>query len=175
MVGRWGIIVLIGLFTVSCQVSGYELLLDKTIDPTLRQRIEDFASRGIEQEWPAEFTKEDLVQSALKYKGTTCKAGGMTSKGLDCSGLVYLAGKNIGLNLPHKSSDMARYGNVVSTKGRLRKGDLIFFKGNSIRLVNHVGIMINTSEFIHVSSSKGCVITSLDDEYWGERFLWGTR
>ena len=99
----------------------------------------------------------------------------MTSRGMDCSGLVYLASKDIGLQLPHKASGMARYGNVVPTKGRLRKGDLIFFKGGSGRLVNHVGIMINTSEFIHVSSSKGCVIASVDDEYWGERFLWGTR
>jgi len=175
MVVRWGMMVFIYLVAVSCQVSGYELLLDKTIDPTLKQRIEDFAYKGIEREWPMEFDKDDLVHAALKYKGTIYKAGGMTTKGLDCSGLVYLAGKDIGLQLPHKSSEMARYGNMVPTKGRLRKGDLIFFIGNGSRLVNHVGIMINTSEFIHVSSSKGCVITSVDDEYWGKLFLWGTR
>nr|WP_321409215.1 hypothetical protein [uncultured Carboxylicivirga sp.] len=39
----------------SCGVSGYELLLDKTLDPSLKNRIENFASQGIEKEWPAEF------------------------------------------------------------------------------------------------------------------------
>nr|WP_321409216.1 NlpC/P60 family protein [uncultured Carboxylicivirga sp.] len=94
---------------------------------------------------------------------------------MDCSGLVYLAAKDIDLPLPHKSADIARYGQIVPTKGRLRKGDLVFFKGSKSRLINHVGIMINTSEFIHVSSSKGCVVTAIDDDYWGDLFIWGTR
>nr|WP_321451400.1 C40 family peptidase [uncultured Carboxylicivirga sp.] len=172
---RWILYILIISLLVTCHVSGYDLLLDKTIDPTLKGQLKDFASQGIEKPWPNEFKKKDFVEAAKKYLGVSYRSGGINTKGLDCSGLVYLAARDVGLKLPHKSADIARFGEVVPTKGRLRKGDLVFFKGTGHRFINHVGIMINKSEFIHVSSTKGCVYTSIDDEYWSDLFVFGTR
>lgn len=162
-------------FIIACSNSGYDLLLEKTFDSELKARIEQFAAGGIEQSWSMEFEKEALIAAAIKYKGIQYRAGGTTAKGLDCSGLVYLASQDIGLKLPHHALEMARYGQIVPTKGRLRKGDFVFFKGKGRRLINHVGIMINHTEFIHVSSSNGCVITSIKDDYWDGLFLFGTR
>jgi len=160
---------------LSCKVSGYEFLLDKTLDRKLKNRLEHFAQKGIEKKWPVEFEKEDLIKSALKYQGVRYSSGGITKKGMDCSGLIYASAKDIGLRLPHHSSEMARYGQIVPTKGRLRKGDLVFFLSHSSRLINHVGLMISQNEFIHVSTSNGCTITSIDDEYWSDLFLFATR
>ncbi|MCU4175461.1 C40 family peptidase [Carboxylicivirga sp. N1Y90] len=163
------------LFIVGCSNSGYDLLLAKTFDSKLKARIEQFASGGIENEWPIEFEKDALIEASKKYIGVKYRAGGTSGQGLDCSGLVYLSAREIGLKLPHHAEQMARYGQIVPTKGRLRQGDLVFFKGEGTRLINHVGIMVNHKEFIHVSSSKGCVVTPINDAYWKSLFLFGTR
>ncbi len=160
---------------LSCSTSGYDLLLEKTFDHEQKARLEDFANAGIENCWPFKFEKKHIIQSALKYKGVKYQSGGTTSKGLDCSGLVYLSAKDIGLKLPHHAQEMARFGQVVPTRGRLRKGDFVFFKGEGKRLINHVGIMLSHTEFLHVSSSKGCIVSKLKETYWADRFLFGTR
>jgi len=160
---------------LACQPSGYQLLLDKTFDAQLKSRLEDFGRDGVEEDWPSDFDKNQLVETALKYKGTIYRSGGTTRKGMDCSGLLYRAAKDIGLSIPHRSSDIARYGQVVPTLGRLRRGDLVFFTGDGHQLITHSGIMISHDQFIHVSSSKGCVITDITKAYWVNHFLFGTR
>ena len=77
-------------------------------------------------------------------------------------------------DIPHQSGEIARYGIVVPTRNELQRGDFVFFKGR--RLISHVGLMINEYEFIHASSSSGCVITNInEDSYWRNKFLFGTR
>ncbi len=172
---RWAWILCIQLLVLACQPSGYQLLLDKTWDAHLKSRLEDFGRNGVEAPWPADFDKNQLVEAALHYQGTPYRSGGITRKGMDCSGLLYRAAKDIGVNLPHRSSDIARYGQIVPTRGRLRRGDLVFFTGDGRQLITHSGIMISSDQFIHVSSSKGCVITDLETDYWVTHFLFGTR
>ncbi len=59
----------------------------------------------------------------------------------------------------------------------LIKGDLVFFirtyKTN--RLITHSGIYIGNNKFIHTSTSNGVTITSLNDPWWKEKFIFGTR
>lgn len=166
-----GILILV---LTACQPSGFQMLLDKTYDASLKSKLNDFSAGGVEQSWPSEFDNSKLVEAALKYKGVQYKSGGTNRHGMDCSGLLFRAANDIGLALPHRSADIARYGHVVPTKSRLRKGDFVFFTGNGNRLITHSGIMIDHNHFIHVSSSKGCVISSFD-QYWSEHFLFGTR
>lgn len=172
---QWITIIGIVLVLSACQPSGYQLLLDKTFDASLKSRLEDFGRDGVEKDWPSDFDKNKLVEAAIKYKGTIYRSGGTNRKGMDCSGLLYRAAKDIGLDLPHRSSDIARLGQIVPTRGRLRRGDLIFFTGDGRQLITHSGIMISHHQFIHVSSSKGCVITDLTKAYWRDHFLFGTR
>jgi len=59
----------------------------------------------------------------------------------------------------------------------LIKGDLVFFirSYKTHRFITHSGIYVGNNKFIHASSKKGVIITSLDDPWWNEKFIFGTR
>jgi len=56
----------------------------------------------------------------------------------------------------------------------IEKGDLIFFKTNGRRVINHVGIVVevlaNEIKFIHSASSKGVTISSTKEPYYKKSF-----
>jgi cell wall-associated NlpC family hydrolase len=124
-------------------------------------------------------TKEKVVSNALVFKGTKYKFGGTTKKGMDCSGVVYVAYKKENIQLPRVSKDMAKKGKKISLK-EARKGDLLFFRTHkSSRKINHVGLIISVKnkqiKFIHSTSSKGVIISSLSQKYWKNAFVKATK
>jgi Cell wall-associated hydrolases (invasion-associated proteins) len=62
-------------------------------------------------------------------------------------------------------------------KGRLREGDLVFFStGNKAKAyVNHVGIYLKTNKFLHASTSKGVIVSDLDEPYYMRAWACGGR
>lgn len=122
---------------------------------------------------------DTLLQKANSYYGVPYRTGGTTSSGMDCSGFVQMSFKGIGVNLPRVSRDQARAGNTVS-KQNLRQGDLVFFATGTPGRINHVGIVTNTSnpndiKFIHASSSRGIMETSMAINYWVRNYVKGKR
>lgn len=56
---------------------------------------------------------------------------------------------------------------ILSDKNKMKEGDLVFFgKGK----VNHVGIFLRNDRFIHASTSKGVIVSSLEEKYWKDKF-----
>ena len=49
------------------------------------------------------------------------------------------------------------------------EGDLVFFRVNS-KQVSHVGIYLMNNYFVHASTSKGVMISNLNEEYWQKYF-----
>ena len=47
---------------------------------------------------------------------------------------------------------------------------MVFFRKNK-----HVGIYVGNNEFVHSSSSRGVVKTSLNDKYYSKSFTQGRR
>lgn len=98
-------------------------------------------------------------------------------KCIDCSGLLVAVFKKYGIILPHNSEEQARFGKIIPGMNNLKKGDLVFFirsyKTNNF--ITHSGIYLGNNKFIHTSSSKGVTITSLNDPWWSEKFIFGTR
>ena len=98
---------------------------------------------------------------------------------MDCSGLVYTSFKNHNISLPRTTRDLSSYGNWIDIK-EVNVGDLVFFatKKNS-RKVNHVGIVTSVRtghvEFIHASTSRGVIISSLAEKYWYFAFVQARR
>jgi len=122
---------------------------------------------------------ESIVKYAKTFDGTRYKYGGTTKRGMDCSGLIYTSYKKHNVNLPRTTAGLKSTGDWVDVK-EVNIGDLLFFatKKNS-RKVNHVGIVTNVRtgnvEFIHASSSRGVMISSLAEKYWYFSFVQARR
>ena len=127
------------------------------------------------------FTKkiDDILTEAESYLGTPYKYGGMSRRGIDCSAFVLsVFGTVTGMNLPRVAASQAQEGEKIE-KGNLQKGDLVFFSQGRGR-ISHVGIVENVTEdgtvkFIHAATSKGVMISSLNDSYWGPKYRFAKR
>ncbi len=121
---------------------------------------------------------KSIIKTALGYKGTRYKFGGTSKKGMDCSGLVYTAFKKDNIVLPRTSKNMATQGKSISLK-KVVPGDLLFFKTNKRKnAISHVGLVVTIKgviKFIHSSSSKGVIVSSLDEKYWRKCFAGARR
>ncbi len=143
-----------------------------------KKRLEQFMEAGIEQPLDSErVTPATIIETARRYLGVPHCMGGTTSKCMDCSGLIFRVFVTHGIELPHSAEEQARYGKIVAEKEMLMPGDLVFFirTYNTSRLITHSGIYVGDGRFIHTSSSKGVIITALDDPWWSERYLYATR
>lgn len=142
------------------------------------KQLKEYRASGVEKLVNARgASPNEIIRYAKTFIGTKHRMGGTSKKGLDCSGLVYVCFSKYGIQLPRSSSEQGRYGKQITSARKLEKGDLVFFHmdWSKSRLVNHVGIYIDDDTFIHVSSSKGCIISDLDSDFWSDSFLFGTR
>ncbi len=116
----------------------------------------------------------NLVSESKKYLGTPYRTGGTTKRGMDCSGLTCTVFKTENISLPRTSISQASTGRKVSVK-KAQKGDLIFFRTGRKRKINHVGMIVEVKKgevkFIHASTSRGVMISSLNEDYWKKRFV----
>ena len=113
------------------------------------------------------------MQSAQKNIGTRYQSGGITKAGFDCSGLIFATFKNFDIVLPRTAHEMSQFGLTINPLDA-KKGDLIFFKTNGRRSINHVGMIVevvdNEIKFIHSSSSNGVIISSIKEGYYKRSF-----
>ena len=122
---------------------------------------------------------DNVINTALTFSGTRYKYGGTTKKGMDCSGLLYVSFGEHDVQLPRVSYHMAEEGKKVKIKN-VEKGDLLFFKTRKrARRINHVGMVVAVEgdeiKFIHSSSSRGVIVSSLREGYWNHAFVKATR
>ena len=116
---------------------------------------------------------DQIINAASDNLGTAYRAGGITSAGFDCSGLVYSTFKKFDITLPRSSHEMAEFGTVVNLDNA-KKGDLIFFINRGQKRVNHVGMIVEVNgddvKFIHSSTQSGVIISSLKESYYDKTF-----
>ncbi|MSP85148.1 MAG: NlpC/P60 family protein [Flavobacteriaceae bacterium] len=121
---------------------------------------------------------QQLINSASENLGANYKSGGTTPEGYDCSGLMFATFSKFDIILPRSSNEMSRLGTVLNAD-EIKKGDLIFFKTNGRKIINHVGmvteILPNEIKFIHSATSKGVIISSTKEPYYSRTFAQANR
>ena len=133
-----------------------------------------FASCGNAKKTARTTPEDRIVNHARTFSGTPYAWGGTTRKGMDCSGLIYVSYKEEGITLPRVSRDMATRGKKIN-KSAIKKGDLVFFKTSKrSKKINHVGLVTEvksgTVYFIHSTTSKGVLTSSLEEKYWKKAY-----
>ncbi|WP_445665224.1 NlpC/P60 family protein [Fodinibius sp. AD559] len=117
--------------------------------------------------------KASLIQAYRDWKGTPYVLGGASQEGVDCSRFVNIVFDDyFGIDLPTNTREQLNVGNGIR-RAAVRTGDLVFFRTG--RKTLHVGIAVNSGEFLHASTSNGVMISKLGKSYWRNRFLAARR
>jgi len=114
--------------------------------------------------------RTDIVQIALAQQGKKYRSGAKGPDYFDCSGLIYFTYRQAGISVPLTAEAQGRYGAEIP-RGEALPGDLVLFR---IKSDDHIGIMVNGSDFVHASKSRGVAVDSLESTYW-RRYLVGFR
>ncbi len=117
--------------------------------------------------------QHEIADEAITWVGTPyvyakCDKG----IGTDCSGLVMKVYEDItGVKIPRNSAKQAEFCRRLKTDD-VEIGDLVFFAtGSDPNRISHVGIMIDSVNFVHSSTKKGVVISRIDTPYYIRTFM----
>jgi len=141
---------------------------DSSVSGTTTRQIQHEFAKKLEVS-PSEITQINLYNYINDWLGVKHRLGGNSKSGIDCSAFAGNLYREIyQINLPRTSADMAK--EIKPTKKhKLKEGDLVFFSFGKKR-IDHVGIYLKNDRFVHVSSSKGVIISKLSDP-WYEKYL----
>lgn len=114
-----------------------------------------------------------VVTEARTYRGVPYQYGGMSRRGIDCSGLMYNSFDKVGIDLPRTAKEQSKVGKRKGW-GSIRPGDIVYFKFKQKgEKWWHSGMITDTSDpdeirFIHASSSRGVIESVLNNEYYAD-------
>jgi probable lipoprotein NlpC len=112
--------------------------------------------------------KQILNQQYKDWRHVQFRMGGVSKNGIDCSGLVYQTYRTkMGFDMPRSTEYQSKVGLSIR-QDQLRAGDMVFFKTGIF--TRHVGMYIEKGNFLHVSSSQGVMVSSLEDPYWASAY-----
>lgn len=119
-------------------------------------------------------TSELQAQERL-WRGTPYQLCGNSRSGIDCSAFVQRTlTERFAINVPRTTEDQMSTGRKIK-RSQLKPGDLVFFKTNWGGTNLHVGIYSGHQQFVHASTSKGVITSSLDNPYWQKHFYQARR
>jgi len=119
-------------------------------------------------------TNSKMYQFIYDWIGTPYRLGGNSKKGIDCSAFAAELYEQV-FNTSIGSNSRNIYSNVDKvSKSNLQPGDFVFFKIRS-KNISHVGVYIGDNKFAHASSSRGVMVSDLDDAYWKRYYYNGGR
>lgn len=109
-----------------------------------------------------------------EWYGTKYKYGGLLKSGIDCSGFCNVLYNEVyNTQIQRTTSELFKKINKTNKKN-LREGDFVFFDISS-KKNSHVGIYLKNNRFVHASSSRGVVISSLENPYYKKAYTKGGR
>jgi cell wall-associated NlpC family hydrolase len=120
--------------------------------------------------------QEKVLMEIIKYLNTPYKYGGNSKDGIDCSAFTQTIFNNtLNISLLRSAREQFTMGEIVESREDLKFGDLVFFNTRRRVRPGHVGIYIGDNLFAHASSHHGVIVSSLDMDYYGQRFMGARR
>ena len=117
----------------------------------------------------------DVVQAAQRWLGVPYVFGGCSAVGVDCSCLVQLVFRGLGINLPRTAAEQFAASARVAREA-LQPGDLVFFANTYLPGISHVGIYIGGGQQINAPTEGQRVsVQPVFEGYWGAHFAAGGR
>lgn len=119
---------------------------------------------------------DDIIAYGMDNLGAPYLWGGMSPKGMDCSGLTWTAYWLNGRLLQRDASEQALMGHKIKDWRQLRAGDLAFFGNPRTQRITHVALLRDSLGNIVHSSSGRVRLNSIDPsapDFITAKFLWG--
>ena len=118
-----------------------------TLDDFIKTERDDYIHRAHVMKISDAPKISDFITVAEKHLGLPYIWGGISTVGLDCSGLVLSSLRAVGSDSPRDTDMMEeKLGSFLSiSKNNYSRGDLVFWKG-------HVGIMVSKTDIIHANA-----------------------
>ncbi len=150
-------------------------ILADTFNDTTGSNNDFFVSKNIKSDLPDNKLvkhryRDKVVSEAIKHKGKPYKYAANGPDKFDCSGFVqYVYLQATGYKLPHSASAQSKLGKKIR-QDEVMPGDLVFFGNPTTKHINHVGIVIKTSDnkvnsIIHGTNS-GITIDNSESAGW---------
>lgn len=118
---------------------------------------------GIAPQHIQNFSLYDFIED---WYGVRYRSGGDDKAGVDCSGFVKRLYEHVfSTDLLRTAFEQFNNCRIVKEKDDLQEGDLVFFRTHGKR-ISHVGVYLANYYFVHASTSKGVIISSLNEDYW---------
>jgi cell wall-associated NlpC family hydrolase len=113
-------------------------------------RVEDVGGEA-DADWLRAFAAEP-VQHARTLLGAPYEWGGMTSAGIDCSGLVHMAFRACGGLVPRDADQQEEAGERLS-EADLRAGDLVTY--GPPEKADHIAFWLGEGRILHATARDG--------------------
>lgn len=98
---------------------------------------------------------QSVVNAATSLVGVSYVYGGESASGVDCSGLVVYAYRQIGVSVPHYSDSLTGCG-VAVDRSNIQPGDIVCYDYGG-GYCGHVGIYVGGGQVVHASNSGSTV------------------
>lgn len=97
-------------------------------------------------------SSDDPLSEARAYLGAPYEWGGMTERGIDCSGLVHMAFRRAGVTVPRDAAQQEQASEAVDAL-ELRAGDLVTYGDDDH--ADHIAFWTGGGRIVHATSREG--------------------
>jgi len=98
----------------------------------------------------ADDARKQLVDFAMIFRNAPYLWGGRSPFGIDCSGLIQVLYKMVGVSLQRDAYQQAEQGQTLSFVAEAKIGDIAFFDNEEGKII-HVGMMVGPNTIVHAA------------------------